>query len=209
MIPQVILRGQIYKADLSGFNVKDIGVNKGRPVVVIQNDIGNKYSTDIVVAKITSVTEKRKYPTQYDIMLLYPSRICCETIYTIKKANLLEYMGHLSYNDMYELDTRLAIGLQLILSRKIYKIEVVDTITSYKNPDDIFYLVTIHFVNHDKIEIKVSYTMFQEYFKNFSPSNEKHLHMVEDMLNTLHDIRFLEPFIYEEQYAGLYSPYIK
>ena len=92
-----IKRGDIYYADLSPV----IGSEQGgiRPVLVIQNDVGNKYSPTVIVAAITSKLEKAKIPTHIEVGteygLIKNSVILLEQIRTIDKKRLKEKIGKL------------------------------------------------------------------------------------------------------------------
>ena len=94
-----VKRGDIYYADLSPV----IGSEQGgvRPVLVIQNDVGNKYSPTVIAAAITSQTGKNKLPTHIEINskengLKSDSIILAEQIRTIDKSRLKEKIGHVN-----------------------------------------------------------------------------------------------------------------
>ena len=93
-----IKRGDIYYADLSPV----IGSEQGgmRPVLIVQNDVGNKYSPTVIAAAITSRLGKTRLPTHIDVYadrvgLQKDSVILLEQIRTIDKKRLGEKMGHL------------------------------------------------------------------------------------------------------------------
>lgn len=113
----IIKRGDIIYADLSPV----IGSEQGgiRPVLVIQNDIGNKYSPTIIVAAITSQINKAKLPTHVEINaeeygITKDSVILLEQIRTIDKKRLKEKVGHLSDELMKKVDDGLQISFGLI-----------------------------------------------------------------------------------------------
>ncbi len=115
MIPS-IKRGDIFYADLSPV----IGSEQGglRPVLIIQNDVGNKYSPTVIAAAITSKTGKAKLPTHIDIYaeatgLIKDSVILLEQIRTLDKRRLKEKAGHLSPAKMSEVDNAIAVSLNL------------------------------------------------------------------------------------------------
>lgn len=94
----VIKRGDMFYADLSPV----IGSEQGgiRPVLIIQNDLGNKYSPTVIAAAITSQTNKNKLPTHIEINskdcgLKNNSVILAEQIRTIDKSRLKEKIGHI------------------------------------------------------------------------------------------------------------------
>ena len=110
------LRGEIYYADLG----KGIGSEQEghRPVVIIQNDVGNKYSPTVIVASISSrITGKSKLPTHYYINaedgLREPSVVLLEQISTIDKRRLGEKMGHLDPATMTAVNNAITISLGL------------------------------------------------------------------------------------------------
>ena len=93
-----IRRGDMFYADLSPV----IGSEQGgvRPVLIIQNDLGNKYSPTVIAAAITSQTSKTKLPTHIEIKgekqgLKNNSVILTEQIRTIDKSRLKEKIGHI------------------------------------------------------------------------------------------------------------------
>ncbi|MBO5374938.1 MAG: type II toxin-antitoxin system PemK/MazF family toxin, partial [Clostridia bacterium] len=93
-----IRRGDIYYADLSPV----IGSEQGglRPVLIVQNDVGNRYSPTVIAAAITSRISKTKLPTHIDIYasnvgLSKDSVVLLEQIRTLDKTRLKEKMGHL------------------------------------------------------------------------------------------------------------------
>jgi mRNA interferase MazF len=103
----VIKRGDVYYADLSPV----IGSEQGgvRPVLVIQNDIGNKYSPTVIVAAITSKINKAKMPTHFelsvkDIGLSKDSVVLLEQVRTIDKRRLREKIGQISPANMYKIN---------------------------------------------------------------------------------------------------------
>lgn len=113
----VIKRGDILYADLSPV----IGSEQGgvRPVLVIQNDIGNKYSPTVIVAAITSQINKAKLPTHVEINaeeygIVRDSVILLEQIRTIDKKRLKEKVGHLSEEMMNKVDDGLQVSFGLI-----------------------------------------------------------------------------------------------
>lgn len=113
----VVKRGDIFYGDLSPV----IGSEQGgvRPVLIIQNDIGNKYSPTVIVAAITSQINKAKLPTHLELDALSygikkDSVILFEQIRTIDKKRLKEKIGHLSEDMMKKADIALQISFGLI-----------------------------------------------------------------------------------------------
>lgn len=112
----VVKRGDIYYADLSPV----IGSEQGglRPVLIIQNDIGNRYSPTVIAAAITSRMSKTHLPTHIDIYadkvgLAKDSVILLEQIRTLDKRRLKEKMGHLDPAMMDQVNTAIAISFGL------------------------------------------------------------------------------------------------
>ena len=111
-----IKRGDIYYADLSPV----IGSEQGglRPVLIVQNDIGNRYSPTVIAAAITSRMTKSKLPTHIDINadnvgLAKDSVILLEQIRTIDKTRLKEKMGHLDDNLMQNVNNAITVSFGL------------------------------------------------------------------------------------------------
>lgn len=107
-------RGEIYYADLSPV----VGSEQGglRPVLIIQNDTGNKYSPTTIVAAITSKAEKTDMPTHVKIQvegLSKKSLVLLEQIRTIDKSRVKEKIAMLSQNNMKHIDRALAISIGL------------------------------------------------------------------------------------------------
>lgn len=111
-----IKRGDLYYADLSPV----VGSEQGgiRPVLIIQNDIGNKYSPTVIIAAITSQINKAKLPTHVEISaneygLNKDSVIRLEQIRTIDKKRIREKIGCLDENVMLKVNNSLQISLGL------------------------------------------------------------------------------------------------
>lgn len=110
-----IKRGQIYYANLSSA----IGSEQGgtRPVLIVQNDIGNRHSPTTIICPITSKLTKHKLPTHIEVNgercgLLVKSVILCEQIKTIDKQRLNDRLyGELSEADMARVDKALRISV--------------------------------------------------------------------------------------------------
>lgn len=111
-----VKRGDIYYADLSPV----IGSEQGgvRPVLIIQNDIGNKYSPTVIAAAITSRLGKAKLPTHIDVYaerfgLVKDSVILLEQIRTIDKTRLREKMGHIDDILMQKVNNAITVSFGL------------------------------------------------------------------------------------------------
>ena len=112
----IIKRGDIYYADLSPV----VGSEQGgiRPVLIIQNNIGNRHSPTIICAAITSKMNKAKLPTHIEICtndynIMKNSVILLEQIRTIDKKRLREYVCHIDQERMKKIDQAIRISLDL------------------------------------------------------------------------------------------------
>ena len=111
-----ITRGDIYYADLSPV----VGSEQGgvRPVLIVQNDVGNRYSPTVIAAAITSRMSKTRLPTHIDVYadkvgLAKDSVILLEQIRTLDKRRLKEKMGHLDDAMMNEVNAAIAVSFGL------------------------------------------------------------------------------------------------
>ena len=111
-----IKRGDIYYADLSPV----IGSEQGglRPVLIVQNDVGNKYSPTVIAAAITSRMGKNKLPTHIDVPgvevgLAKDSVVLLEQIRTLDKRRLKEKMGHLDEETMRGVNNAIQVSFGL------------------------------------------------------------------------------------------------
>ncbi len=111
-----VKRGEIYYADLSPV----VGSEQGgiRPVLIVQNDVGNKHSPTVIAAAITSQREKSKLPTHIEVTanecgLSKNSVVLLEQIRTIDKKRLKEKTGILNDNSMNQINTALSVSFGL------------------------------------------------------------------------------------------------
>lgn len=111
-----IKRGDIYYADLSPV----VGSEQGgvRPVLIVQNDVGNKYSPTVIAAAITSQQFKTKMPTHINVDaavcgLSKDSVVLLEQIRTLDKQRLREKMGNLPESDMSRINNALSLSVGL------------------------------------------------------------------------------------------------
>ena len=112
----IVKRGDIYYADLSPV----VGSEQGgmRPVLIVQNDKGNKHSPTVIAAAITSQTGKARLPTHIEldaqsVGLSRDSVILLEQIRTIDKSRLRERMGKLDDTTMTKVDNAIAVSFGL------------------------------------------------------------------------------------------------
>lgn len=111
-----IKRGEIYYADLSPV----VGSEQGgiRPVLIVQNDVGNKYSPTVIAAAITSQRFKTNLPTHISVNadncgLSKNSIVLLEQVRTLDKQRLKERMGTLENGDMTRIDKALSVSFGL------------------------------------------------------------------------------------------------
>ena len=112
----VVRRGDIYYADLSPV----VGSEQGgvRPVLIVQNDTGNRHSPTVLAAAITSQTGKARLPTHISVAALScglpkESVILLEQVRTLDKRRLREKMGRLDEAAMRRVDTAIAVSFGL------------------------------------------------------------------------------------------------
>ena len=111
-----VKRGEIYYADLSPV----VGSEQGgiRPVLIIQNDVGNRYSPTVIAAAITSQRDKAKLPTHIELDaqscgLVKDSTVLLEQVRTIDKKRLRERMGEITPEAMNSINSALSISFGL------------------------------------------------------------------------------------------------
>ena len=132
----MIKRGELYYADLSPV----VGSEQGgvRPILIVQNDTGNKYSPTIIAAAVTSKINKAKLPTHIELHapefgLTKDSVILLEQIRTLDKKRLKERIGTLSPITMEKVNTALLIslGFNENSARLSYKAFVTESLFLY------------------------------------------------------------------------------
>ena len=118
----IVKRGEIYYADLSPV----VGSEQGgvRPVLIVQNDTGNRHSPTVIAAAITSQTGKAKLPTHIELAasccgLPKDSVILLEQIRTLDKRRLRECMGKVDGAVMEQVDAAIAVSFGLPRSRLV------------------------------------------------------------------------------------------
>lgn len=125
-----VKRGDIYYADLSPV----VGSEQGgmRPVLIIQNDVGNRYSPTVIAAAITSRMGKTRLPTHIDIYaervgLAKDSVVLLEQVRTLDKRRLKEKMGHLDEKMMGKVNTAIAVSFGLFDTAEKYAYSDTDS----------------------------------------------------------------------------------
>ena len=111
-----VRRGDIYYADLSPV----VGSEQGgmRPVLIVQNDVGNKHSPTVIAAAITSQKYKNSMPTHISVRagncgLQKDSIVLLEQVRTIDKQRLKEKMGNLTQSEMDRINRALSVSFGL------------------------------------------------------------------------------------------------
>ena len=112
----VVKRGDIFYADLSPV----VGSEQGgvRPVLILQNDTGNRHSPTVIAAAITSQTGKARLPTHISLAAMScglpkDSVVLLEQIRTLDKRRLREHMGRVDETMMKQVDTAIAVSFGL------------------------------------------------------------------------------------------------
>ena len=124
----VIKRGDMFYADLSPV----IGSEQGgvRPVLIIQNDMGNKYSPTVIAAAITSQIGKNRLPTHIeidskDVGLKADSVVLAEQIRTIDKSRLKEKIGHIDDEKiMGKINSAIGISFGLMSTNEWWRLDI-------------------------------------------------------------------------------------
>ena len=111
-----VRRGDIYYADLSPV----VGSEQGgvRPVLIVQNDVGNRYSPTVIAAAITSKTDKTNLPTHIEVNaagcgLARDSVVLLEQVRTLDKRRLRDKMGALNADQMHSVNEALSVSFGL------------------------------------------------------------------------------------------------
>lgn len=136
----MIRRGELYYADLSPV----VGSEQGgiRPILIVQNDTGNKYSPTVIAAAVTSKMTKAKLPTHIELErgefgLLKDSVILLEQIRTLDKRRLKERIGELSPLKMQKVDVALLISLGFNEPTTLSSPIIPSVITHHNGPNAI------------------------------------------------------------------------
>ena len=136
-----IKRGDIYYADLSPV----VGSEQGglRPVLIIQNDIGNRYSPTVIAAAITSRMEKNKLPTHIEVYaarvgLPRDSVILLEQIRTLDKRRLRERIGHLGEDEMQRVNEGISVSFGLSFPGASAALAATPAVAAVKDRTEVF-----------------------------------------------------------------------
>ena len=163
-----------------------------RPAVILQNDVGNAYSPTLIVATLTSKTEKKAAQPTHCLVeseKLESSIVQAEQIFTIDKSRALKYLGHLTPEEMRRVDDAVRISLALNPMGSIQQIEPIRRSTAVYAPPEVvdgkppvypYTPIKSSFENAGSIEEMMLYTELQsavhamiqrlEYSFTFNPS---------------------------------------
>lgn len=113
---QQYLRGDVYFADLEPHTGSEQGGQ--RPVVILQNNLGNRFSPTVIVATLTSKIDKKRCQPTHVLLeggnaLDRPSIVQLEQVFTLDKQKLLHYMGSLSSDEMARINAAGIISMAL------------------------------------------------------------------------------------------------
>ena len=144
-----VYRGDIYYADFDGaIGSEQKGI---RPVLVLQNDIGNKYSPTTIVAPITTVEVKAKMPTHIFVKanqygLKDDSYILMEQLRVIDKSRIKDYIGRINYEQMKEIEKAflIAIGMK---STKVKVLSIAEVKEKEMTEDEMISYLKLAFYN--------------------------------------------------------------
>ena len=114
--PRVFRRGDVVLASFPF--VTDFSRSKPRPAVVIQNDVGNRFSPNLIVAAVSGKAPPKDYPTNHRLLagtagLDRDSVVLASVILTIPKSGVQKRLGHLDEPDMQAVDACLRVSLAL------------------------------------------------------------------------------------------------
>ena len=190
-------RGDVFYADLSGIE-QTIGSEQTgrRPVVVLQNDVGNKHSPTTIVAIITTKI-KRNLPTHVVVnrldILTSKSAICVEQIKTIDKTRLEDYKGNVGESIMRQVDAAIEISLGMgkknngILNEKSYDRE---------KEGDIMVKKSVIFDDQEQDWIKIAeqqlefFTNIKQYIINLKCDKEQLESDIEEILDCIENTHY-------------------
>jgi mRNA interferase MazF len=180
-----VKRGDIYLTTLDGC----VGSEQGgvRPVIIMQNDIGNRFSPTAIGVSVTSEINKAKLPTHVEIVgygLEKQSVILAEQIRTIDKKRIIKYIGHLDEYMMEKVENALRVSLKIgdtqkekIAKDKALKIEKIEcvlaTLSQYGQTDNIVY--------KDKLKTRELYLNDLENFCSINKLNYKDFYKQEQL----------------------------
>ena len=191
-----IRRGEIYYIDLANIDYADSHISgKTRPGLVIQNNIGNDNSYNVIVALLTSV-DKKPYPFQYKVTVNgRQNTVMFDQIMTIPKQNIEGKLGELTQQQIYESDISLMCSLNLLQYSitSLSDFDITNMITERtKNTESTYYTVDIVTTISEKENYMTGTIMFQNLVE-FDPTITKDtgLDAIKDKLNNCVGLKFI------------------
>jgi len=192
-----VQRGEIYLADLDDMNLGTVHVHQGsRPVLIIQNEVGNKFAPTVIVALITS-SQKKEYPMHQSVMLNRPSTILYEQIATIDKTRLIRKIGKLTDEQVYEANRKIGLSLELdlLMISDLVKLEVLrKEVIVTRQSETTNYVVTLYSDSRE-ITVNLSASEISEGGLEIDPDNE--LDSLEKALDSIKGLRIISKKITE------------
>lgn len=192
-----VQRGEIYLADLDDMNLGTVHVQQGsRPVLIIQNEVGNKFAPTVIVALITA-SQKKEYPMHQYVTLNRPSTILYEQIATIDKTRLIRKIGKLTDEQVYEANRKLGLSLELdlMMISDLVKLEVLrKEVTVTREGERASYVVTLYSDSRE-ITVNISDSEISEGGLEIDKDNE--LDSLEKALDSIKGLRIISKKITE------------
>lgn len=192
-----VQRGEIYLADLDDMNLGTVHIHQGsRPVLIIQNEVGNKFAPTVIVALITS-SQKKEYPMHQSVMLNRPSTILYEQIATIDKTRLVRKIGKLTDEQVYEANRKIGLSLELdlLMISDLVKLEVLrKEVIVTRQGETTNYVVTLYSDSRE-ITVNLSASEISEGGLEIDPDNE--FDSLEKALDSIKGLRIISKKITE------------
>ena len=160
-------RGNVYWVD---FGITDGSEQGGvRPAVIIQNDIGNKYSPTVIVCPISSEIKKKELPThvylsEYKMYgLTKPSQVITEQIRTIDKSKVGDYIGYIDKSAMLKVSKALEVSVQVGGAKNIYEPREVKVIKDkVKEIEEIDSFIRMWLMKNNDVTVIKDYLIDRE-----------------------------------------------
>jgi len=186
-----ILRGEIYIANLEGYDVELVKEKQIRPVFIVQNNIGNNKSEKVIVAKMTSKIKEKQYAFQLKTVLDKESIIKFEQLYTIPKSRLRKKIGQLNAKEMLQANSKLMLSLGLD-SYEIQDVKITKkiVITNRQNERKEHVIARI-FNMYRKYEIDIN----MEQLKELNINSRTRFQTIENKLKTIEGIHLLNKLL--------------
>lgn len=193
-----ITRGDIWIVDLCEYDFNTSVQQKQRPMLIIQNNVGNKNAPTVICASITS-KNKKQYPMHMPINLSVPSMILFEQIFTVDKGRLIKKIGQLTPEELFEAERKLGVSI----GQNHLSVLDIDKVTVYKK----VITVTRDFETHQaqvKVILKSSpnlnmlVDLGDDYMENFLNKNDS-LDELETKVNTIKGLKIVLENLYSKE----------